>query len=223
MNLPPTHIGRTPESIISEHGDMDSVGHMFRAMSWLDYYDRNKEFSVLLYASIEARYSIEYLLFEQLVLSTGANLSREDYEKCLKSSNSLKKTIDRLCPYYEKLSNFTVAITELDVNAPKIVQWSPKELMKSWGILSERLHWVGQRHETTQNDFWLSNSLNRIKDVVNPIWEKMTSGRSGMLYPNDMRTEGREIWNKYESGKITLETAKFEMNILKPMLDKKYP
>jgi integrase len=38
---------------------------------------------------------IGYLLFEELVISMGAKLSREDYERCVKDRNSLAKLIRR--------------------------------------------------------------------------------------------------------------------------------
>lgn len=222
MNLPPSHIRRTPDEIINEHDDMDSVGHMFRAKSWLDYYDRNKQFSVLLYICIEARYAIEYLLFEELVISTGANLSREEYEKCLRSPTKLSKMIDNLCPDYEKLKLFTEAVVKLEPQAPKLNHWAPNKLMKSWGIFSKFLHWVGSRNKTSQNDEWKKLSVEKISSEVNSIWDKMCSGQSGILHPDQMHSEINDIWVKYRDGKITLETAIFEMNYLKPILHAKY-
>src|ERR1041384_7581865 len=102
MNVP-SHINRKPEEIILRDSYLDSVGYLYRAVSWLDYFQRINHFPALLYACIEGRFGIEYLLFEELVMGTGAKLSREDYEKCLTQGTKLKKAIDRLVPDYNKL------------------------------------------------------------------------------------------------------------------------
>jgi hypothetical protein len=78
MNLPPSHIGRNAADIIERQSYFDSVGYLYRAVSWLDLFERSNAWPTLLYACIEGRYGIEYLLFEELVVGTGANLSRED-------------------------------------------------------------------------------------------------------------------------------------------------
>ena len=149
--LAPSHINRNAEEIIRQNSYLDSAGYLYRAVSWLDYFERIDHFPALLYACIEGRFGIEYLLFEELVIGTGTNLSRQDYEKCLKEPTKLKKAIDRLIPDYEKLQQFTSIVVILEARVPKLIYWEPRELMKSWGKLSEYLHWLGAKSETTRS------------------------------------------------------------------------
>lgn len=130
--LAPSHINRNAEEIIRQNSYLDSAGYLYRAVSWLDYFERIDHFPALLYACIEGRFGIEYLLFEELVIGTGTNLSRQDYEKCLKEPTKLKKAIDRLIPDYEKLQQFTSIVVILEARVPKLIYWEPRELMKSW-------------------------------------------------------------------------------------------
>jgi hypothetical protein len=88
----PNHRGKSPEEIV-EIEFYDSASYLFRAMSWLDYHKRTRQFSSLLYACIEARQGFEYLLFELLIISTGANLLVEQYLNCVNEKNIFKKTI----------------------------------------------------------------------------------------------------------------------------------
>ena len=64
MFNPPDYRNRSSNQILSEHLYFDSVGHVYRAVSWLDYFERTKRFSSLHYSFIEARMGIEHLLFE---------------------------------------------------------------------------------------------------------------------------------------------------------------
>lgn len=88
----PNHRGKSPEEIV-EIEFYNSASYLFRAMSWLDYHKRTRQFSSLLYACIEARQGFEYLLFELLIISTGANLLVEQYLNCVNEKNIFKKTI----------------------------------------------------------------------------------------------------------------------------------
>lgn len=220
--LPPTHIGRNPEEIIRQNSYLDSVSYLYRAVSWLDYFQRIDHFPALLYACIEGRLGIEYLLFEELVIGTGANLSREDYETCLKERTKLSKAIDRLIPDHEKLQQFTSVIVALEPRLPKLIYWQPRQLMKSWGDLSEYLHWFGARSETTELPSWRATVCADVKKTLIPIWEKMTSGQSGLMHPDNMKPEIREVWLDFKNGKTDLEGAKIRMNILRPILLAKY-
>lgn len=219
---PPTHIGRTPEEIVSQNLRFNSVGYFYRAVSWLNYFQRTEHFPALLYACIEGRFGIEYLLFEELVIGTGANLSRDDYEKCLKERTKLLKAIEKLIPDYEKLQQFTSACVSLEPRLPKIIYWQPRQLMKSWGDLSEYLHWFGARAETTELASWRARTYKEVENTIMPIWEKIVLGRSAFLHPNNMTPEIREVWLSFKNGGTDLHGAKIQMDVLKPMLLQKY-
>jgi len=220
--LPPNFISRSTEEIVNEKLYFDSAGYLYRSMSWLDYFEKNKQFTALLYACIEARYGIEYLIFEEIVISTGANLSREDYEKCLKDSTKLHKKLKRITPDYKLLQQFSMILVSLEPRLPKIIQWDPSELMKSWGKISKYLHWCGSRNNTTELASWKDDTFKSVKREITPIWLKISSGQSGIMHPNDMQPEIRELWFKYKDGEVDKEGIKIRMNILKPILESKY-
>ena len=218
----PSHINRTPEEIVRQNSYLDSVGYLYRAVSWLDYFQRIDHFPALLYACIEGRFGIEYLLFEELVMGTGAKLSRQDYEKCLKEGTKLKKAIDRLVPDYNKLQQFTAAIISIQPGLPNVVFWEPTELMKSWGTLSKYVHWFGAKNETTEIASWRTAAYAEVRQVLDPIWGKICSGQSGFMHPDNVMPEVRQVWLDFKNGKIDLEGAKIRMHLMKPLLTAKY-
>ena len=213
----PSHINRAPEEIIRENSYLDAVGYLYRAVSWLDYFQRIDHFLALLYACIEGRFGIEYLLFEELVMGTGAKLSRQEYEKCVKEGSKLKKTINRLVPDYKKLQQFTSTVAATLPGLPTLIYWEPAELMKSWGTLSEYLHWFGAKNETTEIASWRMAAYGEVRQVLDPIWEKMSSGQSGIMHPDHMNPEARQVWLDFRNGKIDLEGAKLRLDLMKPV------
>jgi len=214
----PNHIGRTPEVIITEKSYLDSVGYLFRAVSWVDYFRRVDHFPALLYACIEGRCSIEYLLFEELVLCTGARLCRDDYERCVKERNSFDKLIKQLSPDYEKMQQFTSAVVAVDPRAPRLVYWTPSELVKTWGKLSRYAHWAGSRNETTEDPAWRAEALSQVASWLDPIWIKATSGRYGILHPNDMKPKAREVWEDFKGGRVSFEGLKIRLDLIRPLV-----
>lgn len=223
MCSPPDYKNRDLEEIIGQKISFDSVGHFYRAVSLLDYFDRTHLLTSLLYSSIEARMGIEHLLFEQLVLSVGLKLSQDDYERCLNNRMKFEKLIQELSPDYEKLQQFTGAVLELtrtenDMLIPELVFWRPRELMKDWGKLSKYLHWFGSRTETTDNSDWVDEYQNNIRNILLPIWGRMSSGLPGLLHSDNMESHVRDIWTDFRDEKIDIGSAKRRLDLIRPIL-----
>lgn len=217
-----SYIGRSPDQITYEDKGYDSAGYLFRALSWLDVYRRNKGFPAILYASIEGRMAIEYLLFEILVVGTGAELSFEEYSKCLKDRTKLDKAIGRLVPDYEKIQTFTGVLIEFEPKVPKQITWNVGGLKKQWGKLSEILHWNGARNLTTESTEWNDLVFASIELVLNEIRSKMETGASMAMAPSSMKPEIYDVWNDYKLEKIDLNSVRFRLNLLKAVLNAKY-
>lgn len=212
----PSHVGKTADEIVAINY-FDSVGYLFRCMAWLDYFSRARTFSSLLYAGAEGRQGIECLLFEELVISTGANLSVSDYRRCVNDRISFIKTIDRLSPNYTLLRRFTRIVASLEPAVPKLIDWNLKALMRDWGTLSQYLHWVGARPLTTDKPKWLEEAHSKMLATVEPIWINITSGRRGVLHPKDMHPTAKEIWERFKTGEVDEKRAKFQLEFLRPL------
>ena len=213
----PNHKNLSAEEIVSSPYS-DSIGHFLRAMAWLDYFERHPSFPPLTYACLEARHAIEYLLFEELVVSTGFDLSMEEYKRCLGNSTSFKKTIKRLSPNFEKLRAFAHIVLELEVNGPRPIRWDHDELMKAWGVVSEVLHWVGASNLAAENAQWLRTAYERSANTIRPLWRHATSGRNVILPVSSMPPGVRDIWEEFRVGNIDAEATKFRLEYIRPTL-----
>ncbi len=219
----PDYKNRDPKEIMGENIYFDSIGHIYRAMSWLDYFERMNQFPSLLYSCIEARMGIEQMLFEEIVLSTGFQLDRNGYERCLKSRMKFGKLIRQLSPDYEKLQQFTRVVLELtgmgtDEPVPQLVFWKTRELEEAWGRLSRFLHWPGAPTETTDDPDWINNSYRDIKNTLLPIWERMSSGPTGILHHNDMKPKVHDIWTDFRNEKIGIDSVRWHLKLICPIL-----
>lgn len=213
MYLPPDYKNRSANQILSEDLYFDSVGHVYRAVSWLDYFERTKRFSSLTYSCIEARMGIEHLLFEQLVLSTGFQLDRNDYEKCVRSRMKFRKLLRTLSPHYEKLQEFTRIVLELvhmetRGRVPQLAFWKVQELEKSWGKLSAHLHWQGASTATIDDPDWINNAYEEIRHTVFSLWGRISAGPTGILHYTNMTPHVRDIWNDYSNERIDIDSAR---------------
>lgn len=88
--MAPNVRNRTPAEIVMENVTFDSAGYVYRGLSWVDYAKRQTSVSALQYAALDVRQAIEQLFFEELVMSVGGKLAREEYETCKGNSTKLK-------------------------------------------------------------------------------------------------------------------------------------
>lgn len=214
----PDFKNRQPLDIISEKLFHDSAGFVYRGLSWLDYAKRTSSVTTLLYSALETRLAIEHLLFEELIMSVGCQLDRKEYENCKGSSTKLEKIIRRLSPDYRQLVIFTRTISALIPNGPPLIEWEHKALLKHWGALSTFLHWPGERKETFESSQWFMTVVATVEHAGTYLWEKMKAGYSGVMMPDKMQPEIRQIWEDYKSGKIDIDSARERARPALPVL-----
>jgi hypothetical protein len=214
----PKFEGRSPDQIVREMVNYDSVGYVFRALSWLDYAKRTRNVCALHYAAHDTRQSIEHLFFETVVLSVGTKLDREEYKKCKGNSTNLHKIVNRLNPSYERLAAFTQVVLSTDPQAPSILTSDHKYLLKSMGTISTYLHWAGEPKEAVASEVWLTDGIKQVEEVALHIWEKKTKSNSGIMMPDGMAPEIRSLWERYSAGEMDLDAVRRTADIAHPIL-----
>ena len=217
----PDFTARTPDQIVGDMVHYDSVGYTFRALSWLDFAERNQSVCALQYAAHDTRQAIEHILFEAVVLCVGTKLDREDYRKCLGNSTKLHKVVDRLNPEYQLLVRFTQVVMTTDPNAPSIVAWDHAKLLKFFGVVSTYLHWPGEPKESVDSAAWLEKGIARVREAARYIWDRKTTGFSGVAMPDGMTPEIRSLWERFRRGEIDLDGARRAADLAYPILKKR--
>ena len=214
----PDFRGRTAHAIITENVRNESSGYVYRALSWLDLAKREKSSPAFQYGAHDARQGIEQLLFEELVLSTGANLDRSEFQKCLGNSTKLHATIKLLSPDREKLSLFVQTIMATGNEQIDLTVWDHKLLMKYWGAISNYLHWAGAIDETINNWDWVKSGIDKIEEACQYIWKNQTANETGFMLPADMHPEIAALWGRFKVGSIDIIEVKIACELLQPML-----
>lgn len=214
----PNFRGRTAHVIITENVFNDSVGYVYRALSWLDLAKREKSSPAFQYGAHDARQGIEQLLFEELVLSTGANLERSEYQKSLGNSTKLHAIIKRLSPDREKLGIFVKAVMETGNPKFELMVWDHKLLMNYWGVVSNYLHWAGAIDETINKLSWVETGIVQTEEACLYIWKNKTKKETGIMLPSDMHPEIAALWLRFKAGSIGEKEVKIACELLHPVL-----
>ncbi len=218
MKALPTGKGRSAEEIISENIYFDSHGFLYRAVSWLDYVERTKQFSALYYACADARLGIEHLMYELLVICNYADFSEEHYQRCVRDPGKLDKLFQKMNPDYIKIQEFTSIVNSLTLGMPRTVSWHLPELRKSWGHLSKYLHWYGIADRTINTVVWQNSAMAEVTSIISPIWDKLGQGRIGALDFKSMPEPVQSIFNEFKADKINAKEAKCRLYIAKSLL-----
>ncbi len=217
----PNYTNRSADDIISQMISFDSVGYTFRALSWLDIAKKRNNVCALQYSAYDTRQAIETWFFEAIVVSVGTNQDQDMYEKCKGNGAKLHKILNKLSPSYEKLVEFTQALCSVEPIAPNIVDFDRKLLMKHWGKVSNYMHWSGSTTDTVESSNWLEKGIETVETATNYIWSKKTAGYTGILNIERMIPETKEIWDKYQDGKIDIATVKRTLELARPILKKR--
>lgn len=216
--MAPSFRGRTPVEIMTENVTFDSAGYVYRGLSWLDYAKRCTSVCALQYAALETRQAIEQLLFEEVVISVGGRLARDEYERCKGNGTKLAKVVRRLSPDYDKLISFLQTIMSLDANAPKLITWDHSALLKHWGSASNYIHWAGEPNETSESPQWFVRGVGDVERAAMYMWDNMKAGDSGILIPSQMQPEIRQAWEAFKSGEIDADGVRSRANLALPAL-----
>lgn len=214
----PNFRGRTAHAIITENVRNESSGYVYRALSWLDLAKREKSSPAFQYGAHDARQGIEQLLFEELVLSTDANLDRSEYQRSLGNSTKLHAIINRLSPDREKLGKFVQAVMATGDLKFDLMVWNHKLLMKYWGTVSDYLHWAGAIDETINKWSWVEAGIAKTEEACMYIWKNQTERETGFMLPSDMHPEIAALWERFKAGSIGAEEVKIACELLQPVL-----
>ena len=187
-------------------------------MSWLDLAKRSGDFPAFYYACIDARLAIEHLIFEQLVICTGGKLDTIKYRRCVKNPKELDKVLQQVMPEYTKLQEFTKIVASLTRGMPPVNPWPIGDLRKSWGRLSRYMHWNGASSDTTDDSTWRTQAIEEVISIVEPIWQKVITGRSGAIQLESMPRPIWEIWDNFRSGKINSTSARIQLDLAKSVI-----
>lgn len=210
----PTFRGRTAQAIITENIRNESSGYVYRALSWLEVAKREKSSPAFQYGAHDARQGIEQLLFEELVLSTGANLDRSEYQRSLGNSTKLHSIIKRLSPDRENLSIFVQAVMATEDPKLDLMIWDHKLLMKYWGTISNYLHWAGAIDETINKWSWVEAGIAKTEEACLYIWKNQTEKETGVMLPSDMHPEIAALWERFKAGSISTKEVKIACELL---------
>lgn len=215
----PSYRGRSPAQIISEDIFFDSVGFIYRALSWLDIAKTDNNVCAFQYAAHDTRQAIEHIFFEELVLSVGSKLDQQEYENCKGKSTKLYKIVRRLNPDYEKLVKFTQAIVSvLPSPRPKIIIWNHKKLMRHSGEVSNYLHWTGEPAETYESCNWLEQGIAIVNAIAISIWDNSKSGYTGKIIRDQMPPEIMGYWQRFRAEEVDIDEVKRIARIALPVL-----
>jgi len=210
----PNFKNRSAHSIVTENIRNESSGYIYRALSWIDLAKREKSSPCFQYAAHDTRQGIEQLLFEELVLSTGAALDRPEYLKCLGNSTKLHAIIKRLSPDREKLATFVKTIMSVGLPQLSIVVWNHNLLMRYWGTASNYLHWAGAIDETVDKWQWVVEGIACIEEACTYIWINQTEKNTGIMRPCDMHPEVAALWERFKTDSISIEEVKLSARLL---------
>ena len=218
---------RTAEDILSSDYCEDPAWHIYNALSWLDYIEKNSFPLALHYAGLHLRLGIEHLWYNIFVAALGGGLSQVEYEKALKSTTTLYKLIDKFVPFYNEFAVMVKNMAELDSKLLlQVTIWDIPKLKRIHGECSSKtLHFQGMRSKGYLGSNWIEARQKFLYDSSKWMWDKMKSGSGIIVYkPEDLKSDVLPLWEQFRDEEIDEEDLRNGLNIIQPIVkDKALP
>ena len=213
--------GKTADQILDNPFVPMSTWHVFQALSWVDLAKRRQSASALLYAAIELRYGLEYLLFELLVIAN-PKLTESEYKECIGSPKKIRKLLETDGRIYAKRAEFTKILLSLESQPLKLRYWDLSEIFRYWGVASSYLHFWGSHNRTNQDLNWSIKGIAEIEKIAETIYsEAQQTLGVGFMSLEGMPPEVKIAWDEFVSDKLSAEDLRIRMKILRPILIKR--
>jgi hypothetical protein len=218
----PNYKNRSADEIARSRDFDDSAHHVFSALSWSDYAEKNHAPLALHYGAFHLRTGIEQLWSEILFAAKGGSLGRNEYRNALKSTTTLYKLIDAQAPHYKKFAEFDQLIAKIDSKPhPPTVIWDISRLKRIHGECGGLLlHFQGVSLEGYMSPNWVNERSKFLHDSA--LWIANTMSERGNLVvysPEGLKKpEVFSIWERFRDGKIDDTDVLNGLRIIQPMV-----
>lgn len=206
-------------SLIEEKREVSYDWHLAQAIKWLKYDNGRELDSILVYASVDLRIAIERYFFELLLLLKSNNLTSQEQDRCT-SKDGILDFVRETEPYYVKRAKFTNLIAAITPGFPRVVIVDFKYLTNKWHTLSEYCHKQlapKESFDSTNREFQ-NKGFKVIKDTVDYFMKIERTQAFGLVNPQTMPIEVKNVYEKYINDDIDDEKAKGTLRIMEPVL-----
>lgn len=206
-------------TLLEEPRQVTSDWHLRQAKRLLEF-DAGRELdSVLVYAALELRASIERTLFELLYLVRECEISDAEITRA-RSVKGLQALLREADASYRKTIEFTRLIVAATPGSPAISPIDTGYLLRKWSALSEYCHlqFEPARSFASPNREFQRRGFGLLHEVLGRFAEWYGSASMGLIQRSSMPAETRAIYDKFVANEVDADAARRMLELAEPVL-----
>lgn len=216
------------EDIVERKRDASAGYHLVVGRGWRLIGEKKKLHSSLAYAAFEYRCAIERCLFELFYLIRDKRFSSRDLKvserfnglvRAILTSEGGKRKLqrkmifNRLCAKHGGFpSKYRPAIIDIG------------KMRRFWSKLSEYCHKQLEPKKTWESlgSTWVSHGYQMLNEVESYLWEVMVNSKIGWVSIHSIPPEVAQAGLDYVEGRITESALDTRMDLMAPILEKRF-
>lgn len=196
---------------------VSSRWHFEQATALIEEAKITQSATLLVYAALEARLSVERCIFEVGLLVRGASFSADELRQAL-ARKGLNTFLSKLVVDWQRYFEFSDAVASL--NGLKIsAEVVPRcdLLQASITRLSGYCHWIPDPDITIEdpNAGWFSKGIGYVEAALIQV----ANAPHGALMINSLPPEVKALWEAYRDDQIDLASVRTRLRLIQPVLE----
>ncbi len=207
--------------LLTEKRGITSDWYFDQAGALLEFALQHDSATALVYAALEARNALERFVLEMSLLATGGHLSEAQIRTAQRRDGAFK-LLEQAMSNYRRHLQFTNLTLEVGDDPFRVAIPNVGQFRRLRTDLSDYCHFQLDPAATVNHPqrTWFIEGTSRLQDALG-LLRSLRSQVNGVIQPDSMPAEVREVFQEFMAGKIDTPTARLRLRLMHPVLEER--
>jgi hypothetical protein len=206
---------------LTEKRGVTSDWYFDQAATLLAFALQHDSATALVYAALEARNALERFVLEMSLLATGGHLSEAQIHTAQRRDGAFQ-LLDQAMSNYRRHLQFTNLTLEVGGDPFRVAVPNVGQFRRLRTDLSDYCHFQLDPTATVNHpqNRWFITGTTRVQKTLDMLRD-LRSQVNGVIQPNSMPAEVREVFQAFVAGQIDTPTARLRLRLMQPVLEER--
>jgi hypothetical protein len=203
--------------LLARPREVSSLWHSEQAKALIESAKITKSATVLVYAALEARLSVERCIFEAGLLIRGDSFSADELRKAL-GKRGLNTFLTKLVGDWRRYFEFSAEVATLNgLQFPGEVVPRCDLFQQLITRLSGYCHWIADPATTIEDptEAWFSKGVSFVEDALTQV----SNTPQCALTINSHQPEVQALWESYRDDQVDRDGVRTQLRLMQPVLE----
>lgn len=207
--------------LLTEKRSVTSDWYFDQAEALVEFALQRDSATALVYAALEARNALERFVIEMSLLATGGHLSEVQIRTAQRRDGAFQ-LLDQAMSNYRRHLQFTNLTLEVGGDPFRVAIPNVGQFRRLRTDLSDYCHFQLDPAVTVNHPqrTWFIVGTTRVQEALAMV-RNLRSQINGVIQPDSMQAEAREVFQAFVAGEIDTPTARLRLRLMHPVLEER--